>query len=135
MTRLEFLKGMKNLANYYLKDLNEDQLNTWYGVFKDIDTPIFYMAVQSYGKNNRYFPVVSELVEEIHKQTVVYYKKLVTEGESQNKKYLLDMIDWYELQKEFPKHIVDEIYQCKNIGHTKQAYIENNVGGNDEKIN
>ena len=34
MTRLEFLKSMKKLTSYYLKDMNEEELTTWYEVFE-----------------------------------------------------------------------------------------------------
>ena len=57
MTKLEFLKGMKKLSNYYLKDMKEDELTTWYETFMSCDVVIFYMAVQSIGIKNKYFLV------------------------------------------------------------------------------
>ena len=70
MTKLEFLKGMKKLANYFLKDLSDEELTSWYEIFKDIEVETFYMSIQEIGKSNKYFPVLSELYEECRKQQV-----------------------------------------------------------------
>ena len=50
MTKLEFLKGMKKLANYFLKDLSDEELTSWYEIFKDIEVETFYMSIQEIGK-------------------------------------------------------------------------------------
>ena len=46
MTKLEFLKGMKKLANYFLKDLSDEELTSWYEIFKDIEVETFYMSTR-----------------------------------------------------------------------------------------
>ena len=54
MTKLEFLKGMKKLANYFLKDLSDEELTSWYEIFKDIEVETFYMSIQEIGKSNKF---------------------------------------------------------------------------------
>lgn len=118
MTRLEFLKGMKKLSNLYLKDMKEDELTTWYEVFSKCDVVIFYMAVQSIGTKNKYFPVCAELVEEYQKQIPVHLYEVLEANKSipqERIKYLKDMIDWYSLQKHYPKEILDEIFGYRKL--------------------
>lgn len=131
MTSLEFLKGMKKLSAYYLKDLNEEELSSWYEIFSKIDVEIFYMAVKSIGTKNKYFPVVSELYEECRKQRPIYLTGILESNKSipeNEKKYLKDMIHWYSIQEEFPQDIIDNIMKyrsSKQINSKNQALIGN----------
>lgn len=123
MTKLEFLKGMKKLANLYLKDMKDDELTTWYEIFSNCDVVIFYMAIQSIGTKNKYFPVCAELFEEYKNQTPIHLHKVLENNKSVPKdriKYLKDMIDWYALQKEYPKEILDEIFEYRKSITTKK---------------
>ena len=116
MTKLEFLKGMKKLANLYLKDMKDDELTTWYEVFSSGDVTIFYMAIHSIGTKNKYFPVCAELVEEYKNQMPIHLHKVLENNKSVPKdrmKYLQDMNDWYSLQKEYPKELLDEIFEYR----------------------
>lgn len=116
MTKLEFLKGMKKLANLYLKDMKDDELTTWYEIFSGGDVVIFYNAIQSIGTKNKYFPVCAELVEEYKNQIPIHLHKVLESNKSIPKeriKYLKDMIDWYALKKEYPKEILDEIFEYR----------------------
>ena len=116
MTQLEFLKGMKKLSNYYLKDMKEEELSTWYEVFKDKDVYIFYLTINSIGTNNKYFPVCAELVEEYKNQTPIYLHNVLENNKSipeDRRRYLEDMIDWFKYKDEYPKEILDEIFSYR----------------------
>ena len=116
MTQLEFLKGMKKLSNYYLKDMKEEELATWYEVFRDKDVYIFYETIKSIGINNKYFPVCAELVEEYKLQTPIYLHKVLENNKSvpeDRRRYLKDMIEWFKYKDEYPKEILDEIFNYR----------------------
>ena len=116
MTQLEFLKGMKKLSNYYLKDMKEEELATWYEVFRDKDVYIFYETIKSIGINNKYFPVCAELVEEYKLQTPIYLHKVLENNKSvpeDRRGYLKDMIEWFKYKDEYPKEILDEIFNYR----------------------
>lgn len=126
MTKLEFLKGMKKLSNYYLKDMKEDELTTWYETFMSCDVAIFYMAVQSIGMKNKYFPVCAELVEEYMNQVPIYLGMILEKNKSipsDRKKYLTDLLSWYSLQKKYPKEFLDEIFTYRNVIDSKNSPI------------
>lgn len=115
MDRLEFLKGMKKLTNYYLKDMNEDQLMTWYEAFINADRDIFYMAVKSIGTKCKYFPTCAELMEEYKNQMPVYLLNFVDKSKNipaDRKKYFKDLIDWYRVT-EYPEDFLKEILQYR----------------------
>lgn len=118
MTQLEFLKGMKKLSNYYLKDMKEEELATWYEVFRDKDVYIFYETIKSIGINNKYFPVCAELVEEYKLQTPIYLHKVLENNKSvpeDRRGYLKDMIEWFKYKDEYPKEILDEIFNYRKL--------------------
>lgn len=126
MTKLEFLKGMKKLANLYLKDMKDDELTTWYEIFSGGDVVIFYNAIQSIGTKNKYFPVCAELVEEYKNQIPIHLHKVLENNKSIPKeriKYLKDMIDWYALKREYPKEILDEIFEYRKSISTKKDLL------------
>lgn len=116
MTKLEFLKGMKKLANYFLKDLSDEELTSWYEIFKDIEVETFYMSIQEIGKSNKYFPVLSELYEECRKQRKEFFLSILENNKSISENrlgYLKSMVDWYSIQKEYPKEIIKEVLSYK----------------------
>ena len=43
MKKIDFLKGMKMITNFYNKDFNEEQLNEWYFFFEDVDAEPWVM--------------------------------------------------------------------------------------------
>ena len=106
---------MKKLTNYYLKDMNEDQLMTWYEAFINADRDIFYMAVKSIGTKCKYFPTCAELMEEYKNQMPVYLLNFVDKSKNipaDRKKYFKDLIDWYRVT-EYPEDFLKEILQYR----------------------
>lgn len=130
MTKLEFLKGMKKLSNYFLKDLSEEELTSWYEIFKDIETETFYMSVQKIGKKSKYFPVLSELYDECKNQRRIFLLSILETNKTIPKDrigYLKSMVEWYSIQEEFPKEIIKEIltYKKSNFIETKENLLIN----------
>ena len=56
MTKLEFVKGMKQLASYYLKEINEEVLRAWYPFFEEIPADTFFETIKTIAINNKFFP-------------------------------------------------------------------------------
>lgn len=126
MTNLEFLKGMKKLSNYFLKDMNEDEIKTWYETFMNCDVVIFYMAIQEIGMKNKRFPVCAELVEEYKNQIPVYLGLILENNKSipaERKKYLTDLLSWFSLKKEYPKEFLEEIFSYRKAIDSKKNPI------------
>ena len=71
MTRLEFLKSMKKLTSYYLKDMNEEELTTWYEVFEKESNSTLDKAIKELVMKNKFFPTIAELVEECKNQKTI----------------------------------------------------------------
>ena len=63
MTKLEFISQMKRLASYYFKELTNDQLLSWYELFKDISVITFEKAINEALKENQYMPNANILYE------------------------------------------------------------------------
>ena len=63
MTKLEFLKAMKKLTAYYLKDMNEEQITAWYSIFQDKDYLFFVNTIDEIATEQKIFPNVSELLK------------------------------------------------------------------------
>ncbi len=63
MTKLEFLKAMKKLTAYYLKDMNEEQITAWYSIFQDKNYLLFVNTIDEIATEQKIFPNVSELLK------------------------------------------------------------------------
>lgn len=63
MTQLEFIKGMKQLSSYYLKEIKEETLREWYPFFAELPAEAFYETVRKIAVNNKFFPTINELIE------------------------------------------------------------------------
>lgn len=68
MTKLEFLKSMKKLTSYFLKDMTEDQLTAWYEMFQDVSYVSLDKAIDNLVKTNKFFPTISEILENCEQQ-------------------------------------------------------------------
>lgn len=127
MNRLMFLKEMKKLSDYYLKDMTDDQLTTWYEVFSDKSIEVFKRVVKKIGTENKFFPNCSELINEYNKQLPGYLHDVLDGNKTiseYKKKELNDLIDWYKLN-EYPKEFLKEIMNYNiQIENKKQDLIE-----------
>ena len=65
MTKIDFLKGMKLLTNFYNKDFNEEQINEWYLFFEDANAEDFYRAIRKYAKESKFIPTINDLLNTI----------------------------------------------------------------------
>ena len=129
MTQFEFLRGMKKLTCYYLKDMTEDQLTTWYEAYKDLDVDIFHMAVKQIGIKNKYFPTCAELMQEYKNQMPKYLLNFVNKSKDipeDRKKYFRDLIDWYSYT-EYPEEFLEEILNYrKQLEYQKDKKLYSN---------
>lgn len=71
MTRLEFLSAMKDLSSYYLKTFDTSVVESWYEIFKEETEKTFNNAIKEIVTRSKYFPSVSELVEECKRQRTI----------------------------------------------------------------
>ena len=62
MTLYDFERGMKKLMSFFArKQLDTEQLQSWYDKFKRCDTNAFFSGVDEITESNRFFPTPAEL--------------------------------------------------------------------------
>lgn len=77
MTELEFIKCMKRLTSFYFKELNPDELNDWYELFKDISVKVLNNAITLIVKDSKYMPNINILLEKCNTVKNNYYLMIV----------------------------------------------------------
>ena len=77
MTKLEFVKGMTQLASYYLKEINEEVLRAWYPFFEEIPADTFFETIKTIAINNKFFPNINELIERCEQQRTHHNNKII----------------------------------------------------------
>ena len=77
MTELEFIKCMKRLTSFYFKELNPDELNDWYELFKDISVKVLNNAITLIVKESKYMPNINALLEKCNTVKNNYYLMIV----------------------------------------------------------
>lgn len=77
MTELEFIKCMKRLTSFYFKELNPDELNDWYELFKDISVKVLNNAITLIVKESKYMPNINVLLEKCNTVKNNYYLMIV----------------------------------------------------------
>ena len=77
MTKLEFVKGMKQLASYYLKEINEEVLRAWYPFFEEIPADTFFETIKTIAINNKFFPNINEIIERCEQQRTHHNNKII----------------------------------------------------------
>lgn len=69
MDREEFVETLKYLSIAFDKDLTKEQVEVWYSILGEYDIDSLKNAVKIIIKNNKYFPSIAEVREEIKKLT------------------------------------------------------------------
>ena len=91
MTHLAFIKCMKFLNTFYSKNLDQEQLESWYEYFCDISYTTLHKAVKEIIVESRFFPTASQLKEKckiinIYKGINSYYLLLANCNDNVKKK-------------------------------------------------
>ena len=139
MTKLEFVKGMKQLSSYYLKEISEEVLRAWYPFFEEIPAEIFFETVKTIAINNKFFPNINELIEKCENQRTHHNNKIIdilkdngffkygVMGELDERQQTLNYEKaqmWVE-RGTIPKFLLDEM--------KKYGYVENSFISGEEK--
>lgn len=137
MTQLEFIKGMKQLSSYYLKEIKEEILKEWYPFFRDLPANSFYDTIKKIAVNNKFFPNINELIEKCEEERKHYNNSIIdamrNDGffkcgvmgelpEEQQYRNYEKALMWVE-RGVIPEFILNEM---KKYGYVENTYITEN---------
>lgn len=78
MTHLAFIKCMKYLNACYSKNMDQEQLESWFEYFSDVSYSTLNNAIKEIVSESKYFPTISQLKDK---------------SKEVNKKYIISIID------------------------------------------
>jgi len=114
---------------YYFKDLTDEEFLGLVSMYQEelgSFHPIALLnAIKVIIRNNKFMPTLADIIDEYRKSLKNYYIEVIENSNPKNKKYLLDMVDWYSLHKEFPENIPnDVISDIKALNYNQIKEIE-----------
>lgn len=114
---------------YYFKDLTDEEFLGLVSMYQEelgSFHPIALLnAIKVIIRNNKFMPTLADIIDEYRKSLKNYYIEVIENSNPKNKKYLLDMVDWYSLHKDFPENIPnDVISDIKALNYNQIKEIE-----------
>lgn len=98
---------------YFFKDLTDEEFICLVSMYQEelgnCTPTVLFNAIRTIIRNNKFMPTLADIIDEYKKCLKNYYIDSINNSNLQNKKYLLDMIDWYSMHKEFPENIPIDI--------------------------
>jgi len=144
-SQLSNLIAMLKIAYpYYFKDFeipgHDKDFIAFVAMFKNqigmYDYEVVFKAIQKIISYSKFFPSFSELKEECRIERRIYYRKIVeSSGEIEDKKDLLDMIDWFSISDKYNDKTLNRILELKkSLSSFSQKYLEDNFEGRKVKF-
>ena len=99
MTHLAFIKCMKYLNACYSKNMDQEQLESWFEYFSDVSYSTLNNAIKEIVSESKYFPTISQLKDKCKEV---------------NKKYIISIIDKMKESGYFKKG-VEELTMIMSI--------------------
>lgn len=114
---------------YYFKDLTDEEflglVSLYHEELGSFHPIALLNAIKVIIRNNKFMPTLADIIDEYKKSLKNYYIEVIENSNPKNKKYLLDMVDWYSLHKEFPENIPnDVISDIKALNYNQIKEIE-----------
>lgn len=143
MTHLAFIKCMKYLNACYSKNMDQEQLESWFEYFSDVSYSTLNNAIKEIVSESKYFPTISQLKDkckEVNKKYIIsiidkmkesgYFKKGVEElTDSHASNSYFKTLMWLEEGKlpEFVENDIKAFLKHNKQIEQKDKKILNNV--------
>lgn len=116
---------------YYFKDLSNEEflgmISLYQENFNDCNEQLLIQVIKKIIRKNKFMPSIAEILEQYKMQSREYYKDLLNSSsiDSEEKGYLISMVDWYSIQEEYPKEILNRLNEldAKRLSTTKREAI------------
>lgn len=114
---------------YYFKDLTNEEFIGLISMYQEElgnCNPIALLkTVKSIIRNNKFMPTLADIIDEYKTNLKGYFIEIINNSNPSNKKYLLDMIDWFSLHKDFPNNMPSELEKfIFELDYNKKKEIE-----------
>lgn len=114
MTHLAFIKCMKYLNACYSKNMDQEQLESWFECFSDVSYSTLNNAIKEIVSESKYFPTISQLKDKCKEV---------------NKKYIVSIIDKMKESGYFKKGVEEltDSHALRNYEKTLMWLDEGNL--------
>ena len=114
MTHLAFIKCMKYLNACYSKNMDQEQLESWFEYFSDVSYSTLNNAIKGIVSESKYFPTISQLKDKCKEV---------------NKKYIVSIIDKMKESRYFKKGVEEltDSHALRNYEKTLMWLDEGNL--------
>lgn len=114
MTHLAFIKCMKYLNACYSKNMDQEQLESWFEYFSDVSYSTLNNAIKEIVSESKYFPTISQLKDKCKEV---------------NKKYIVSIIDKMKKSGYFKKGVEEltDSHALRNYEKTLMWLDEGNL--------
>lgn len=125
------IANLKVAYPYYFSKLSDEEFLGMVGIYQEyfgnFNGNALMRAIKKIIKKEKFMPTIADIIEVYQEEAGTYFVEILENSSIKDKKFLIDMANWYSIHKEYPDWFMQRINELdsKRILSNNNLQLEN----------